>query len=414
MKKTLLALLIATSFSAVAATQKPTDTLTSTHPTLGEMTATAAEAQVFKVVHHANYLKDQSVMNGGTNTLLHTRSLPTEGKDLVVTPALDHIYSKAVLDLSNGPVVMTFPKVADDHYFSLMVTDQEHYVTYDKVRPTGTYVFVRDDYQGEIPEADVVITDRGNHPHIFVRTQLKYETDAGYKAAHDIQDAVTLTGKATQIDFTDPLAWTLKTHDVYQQNIEFLAPLVGKYTAADQARMHQFMIAEFARLSASSTGLSSGGMFGPIDSPEAGSNDAFNRIVGIVGHLALPVQSSIDPSDIVTDHFAGSTNCAGSPFHGAQTEVITMPYERGLTEFWSITRYDGVTRNTMPGVNDIYNAYNTKPDAKGNITITFSLEDPKDGTYWMSVPNGPYYFAERNYGAAPNNRMQSWKAYNCK
>ena len=49
-------------------------------------------------------------------------------------------------------------------------------------------------------------------------------------------------------------------------------------------------------------------------------------------------------------------------------------------------------------------AYNTKPDANGNITVTFSVEDPGDGTYWMPVNAGePYYFVVRYYKADLNN-----------
>ncbi len=54
----------------------------------------------------------------------------------------------------------------------------------------------------------------------------------------------------------------------------------------------------------------------------------------------------------------------------------------------------------MPGRNDIFNAYNTEPDTEGNVTITFSAEDPMDGTYWMPVNAGePYYFIVRYYKA---------------
>ena len=53
----------------------------------------------FKAVFHANYLKRVASDAGGTNKFIHTTVLPTEGKDSMVTPALDHLYSKAVLDL---------------------------------------------------------------------------------------------------------------------------------------------------------------------------------------------------------------------------------------------------------------------------------------------------------------------------
>lgn len=61
------------------------------------------------------------------------------------------------------------------------------------------------------------------------------------------------------------------------------------------------------------------------------------------------------------------------------------------------------SRNTIPGKNDLFNAYNTSPDADGNITVTFSVEDPEDGTYWMPVTAGePYYFIVRYSGADLN------------
>jgi hypothetical protein len=397
MKNLLIAtIILLTPFNALAQSQKPADTLTASFNDV-EITATAAEAMVFKVVHHANYLLDTIKAAGGTNKLMTTRVLPTDGKDLVVTPALDHLYSRAVLDLSNGPVVMTLPKVPKDHYFSIMVTDQEHYVTYDEIRPSGNYVFVRHDYKGKIPKADVLITDRGNHPHIFLRTQVKTIDEAGYSYTHAIQDKVTLSGKVTEVNFTDPLSWTLKTHDVYEQNSEFLQPLVGKYTAEDQKRMFKFMNTLFAQVSASK-GVDSVGKFGPIDSPEEGANDAFNRLLGIVGHLALPIMSAPDHDFAHTFHYATTVNCNGQALTGEKTEVFTFPYNAPVSEFWSVTRYDGTTYNTIEGKNDIYNAYNTKPDENGNITITFSVENPKDGTYWMPVNKGPYYFAERNYG----------------
>ncbi len=72
--------------------------------------------------------------------------------------------------------------------------------------------------------------------------------------------------------------------------------------------------------------------------------------------------------------------------------------ENNLDEFWSITRYSALTRNTLPGKQDVYNAYNTKPNKDGNIQVTFSIEDPKDGTYWMPVnADEPYYYVERFY-----------------
>jgi len=48
--------------------------------------------------------------------------------------------------------------------------------------------------------------------------------------------------------------------------------------------------------------------------------------------------------------------------------------------------------------------YNTEPDENGNITVTFSVGDPNDGTYWMPVNAGePYYIVVRYYKPDVNN-----------
>jgi len=124
----------------------------------------------FKAVFHANYLKKVASDAGGTNKFIHTRLLPTEGKDTMVTPALDHLYSKAVLDLSYGPVYFHAPVLDKSRYYSIAVADQEHYMIYDKIRPTEVYAFVRTGYKGPIADNMTVIECPGDHPHLFVRT----------------------------------------------------------------------------------------------------------------------------------------------------------------------------------------------------------------------------------------------------
>ena len=139
------------------------------------------------------------------------------------------------------------------------------------------------------------------------------------------------------------------------------------------------------------------GLFGPIDSNEPNSNSAEHRAAAIFGHLGVPAEHAV--------YFPTFVNCEGIQMNGDKTEVLTFSYKPvGVEEFWSITRYSAITRNTLPGKNDLFNAYTTKPDTDGNITITFSVEDPKDGTYWMPVNAGePYYYLVRYYKADLNN-----------
>ena len=136
-----------------------------------------ADLMAFKVYHHMVYMVTTSKQAGGTNKLLHTTELPSEGTDPVVSPALDHLYTKAVIDLTEGMVVVEIPKVEDIRYYSIHITDQEHYTIYDEIHPVGKYIIVRKGMELEVPEGATVIESPGDYPHLFIRVQLKNEAD---------------------------------------------------------------------------------------------------------------------------------------------------------------------------------------------------------------------------------------------
>ncbi|MHA2315416.1 MAG: DUF1214 domain-containing protein, partial [Candidatus Hermodarchaeia archaeon] len=139
------------------------------------------------------------------------------------------------------------------------------------------------------------------------------------------------------------------------------------------------------------------GMFDAIDSP-TGANHLLRAAGTLLGHLGFPTHHAYYQNTPV-DRKGRILSGENGPF------VLTIPYDPGVGLFWSITRYANATRLPLNpadiGGNNIqaYNAFNTKPDANGNVTITFSRKDPKDGTYWMPV-TGPYYFISRYYGPA--------------
>jgi hypothetical protein len=324
--------------------------------------------------------------NGGvTNTLIQPTTLPTEGSDPVVTPALDHLYTKAVVDLSKGPVVLSLPEVKG-RYFSLHITDQEHYTTYDEIRPAGQYVFVRHDFKGKVPEG-TIIKSRGDYPHVFIRTQVF--DDADIVNVKKIQDQIKLGGVVGSISISNKnyVQFTIDTHDVYQENAGLLASVSQTYSKEEHAEIRAYLYDWYAK-----SGLfTNEGAFGPIDSKEPNSDNPVMRAAAIIGHLGLPVHHALYAPLFIT--------CEGERLNGSNDYSITIPYKNpGVGEFWSVTRYSQITGNTLPGAQDVFNAYNTKPDANGNITITFSTTEPNDGTYWMPVNEAePYYFVERYY-----------------
>ena len=101
------------------------------------------------------------------------------------------------------------------------------------------------------------------------------------------------------------------------------------------------------------------GAFGPIDSKEPNSNNPEIRAAAIIGHHGLPAEHAV--------YLPIFVNRDGEVLSGDKKEVFTFAYKPKKVElFWSVTRYSGVTRNTLPGRNDIFNAYNTTPDDEGN------------------------------------------------
>jgi len=343
-----------------------------------------ADLMAFKVYHHAVYMVTTAKQAVGTNKLIHTTELPTEGTDPVVTPALDHLYTKAIIDLTSGPVVVELPEVEKDRYFSIQIADQEHYTIYDEIHPVGKYVFVRKGKDMKVPQGAKVIESPGDYPHLFIRVQIKTPEEKPNIIA--IQQKIKLNGVSKELTIENPIKFTIETHDVYPQNKELLASVVD-FSEGDYTRVSNYIGVVAPKFSP--TGNT--GMFGPIDSKEPNSNDPEYRAAAMVGHLGFPVHHAY-----YAPYF---TNCNDEVLNGNKAEVFVFPYKpEGVELFWSVTRYSALTRNTLPGKNDIFNAYNSKPDASGNITVTFSVEDPKDSTYWMPVNAGePYYFVVRYY-----------------
>ena len=386
-----IALMITISFIACnTKTKKAEDTAKQTVETTATEKPSDDDLMAFKVYHHMMYMVTTAKEAGGTNKLLHTKKLPTEGTDPVVTPALDHIYSKVVVDLTEGPVTVEYPEITD-RYYSIHITDQEHYTIFDEIHPKGKYTIVRKGVNMEVPEGATVIESPGDYPHLFIRVQVKTADDM--VNAHAIQEKIVLSSAASkELVIENPIKHTLETHDVYAQNKEILESVVD-FTKEDYLRVSQYI-----GVVAPKFGVTGNiGMFGAIDSNEPNSNDVEYRAAAIIGHLGFPLHHAF-----YRPFFA---NCNGEVLNGDKTEVYTLPYKpEGCGLFWSVTRYSALTRNTIPAKNDLINAYNTTPDENGNITITFSMEDPKDGTYWMPVNAGePYYFVIRYYKPDVNN-----------
>ena len=351
----------------------------------------------YKITHHMGAMV-QHIEKFGFNTFDHP-PMP-DHRFFVITPALDHFYSKAVIDTRWGPVVVETP-ARDDRYGSLLVTDMEHFGIYAKTTdPKGQrFIVVREDYDGPLPEGTLIKT-KSDFPLIFLRTQSFAFNDD--KLSNGIRRQARVYGAFEPVDLPsekDPQAliqWTIDHSIPYPQTKELMKSAAKSYTAAT----HKKTFDSVYRFLQTGEVTGSTGMFDPVDSL-TGANHQVRAAGCLLGHLGFPTEHAYYQNTPV-DRQGRILSGDNGPF------VLTIPYDPGVSLFWSITRYGNDSRLPLNpadiGNNNIqaYNKFNTKPDTDGNVTITFSKEDPKDGTYWMPV-TGPYYFISRYYG--PNSKL---------
>jgi hypothetical protein len=308
----------------------------------------------YKIVHHMGAVV-KHIENFGFNTFDHPRI--ADHRSFVITPALDHFYSKAVVDVRFGPVIIDTP-AKDERYSSLEIFDMEHHAIYDKVtdREGERFILVHEDYKGKLPKGTVVRTT-SNFPFVFIRTQsFNFNND---KLADSIRHQSRIYGLWEPVELPNPkdtqalIQWVIDNSKPYKQTKKLMEEAVKIYTP----QVHKETFESLKAFLASGGVSGNVGMFEPVDHPAGGSHKV--RAAGtLLGHLGFPVHHAYYqqiPADSNGKKLAG----ANGPF------VLTLPYKPGVDLFWSLTRYGADTflplnPDDIRG-NDIqaYNAFNT-------------------------------------------------------
>jgi DNA sulfur modification protein DndE len=110
------------------------------------------------------------------NTFKHVLDLPDPEFKAVVRPNVDTLYSSAMLDLSEGPLVMTLPDVPD-HYVLMAFMDawSNNFAGIDTTGENtlaGEYLITGPDWRGRIPRGMTQIAAPTNLVWIIGRTEL--------------------------------------------------------------------------------------------------------------------------------------------------------------------------------------------------------------------------------------------------
>lgn len=347
----------------------------------------------YKIVHHMAAVVDH-IEQFGFNVFDHPRI--ADYRSFVITPALDHFYSKAVADVRFGPVIIDTP-AKDDRYSSIQIFDVEHHSIFEQLtaKEGERFVLVHEDYKGKLPKGKVIKTT-SNFPFVFLRTQsFAFNED---KLADGIRHEAQMYGlweKVVLPNTKDTLAlikWTIDNSEPYSLTEELMEEAARSYTPS----VHKETFEHLKQFLASGGVSGNTGAFEPVDHPAGGSHKV--RAAGtLIGHLGFPVHHAyyqVIPVDRTGKKLAGING----------SFELALPHVPGVNLFWSVTRYDANTFLPLNpaniGGNDIqaYPDFSTKPDKDGNVSFTFSKNDPKDGTYWMPVQDSGYYIVVRYYG----------------
>lgn len=364
-----------------------------------ETQLTDADFNGFRVYFHMENTIGH-INENGLNTFEHPGL--ADHTFFVITPALDHLYSKAVLDVRGGPVILETPP-RDDRYASVQIIDSEHFTTYAKTSPQtgGRYLITRAGAGYQLPEGDFtdVIEVNDDLPFLFIRTQTFEYRDTGYADENRRLLKLMPVAAAAPIDLPDRddpqavISFAQSINDGWEET----APYVDE--AADTFTMERYQ-ATFDYITeqiANGVIVNNAHGFEPPTHPDADGNNLTRAAITYLGHLGFPAYHAYYENIPVTPD--------GTLLNGSEPFVLTVEHDLDLDYFWSITRYKSDTRlpldpATIGGSNrQVFAGGNTEPDEKGKVTITFSAEDPQDGSYWMPVVDGEqYYFVGRYYG----------------
>lgn len=353
----------------------------------------------YRIYHHMENIVEH-IQQNGINKFEHPGI--ADHTYFVITPALDHLYSKAALDVKNGPVILETPP-RDDRYASIQIIDSEHFTLYAETSPQegGRYLITRKGADHDLPSGDFteVIEVNDDLPFLFVRTQTFEYRDTGYADENRRQLKLTPTVAASEYvlpDRKDPrevIQFAQRMNDGWADTAPYVADAAQTYTYERFEKTVEYMTEQLTQ------GILTNNEFGfeTPDHPSANGDNKTRAAITLIGHLGFPAYHAYYENIPVTSE--------GKPLNGSEPFVFTMEHDLDLDYFWSVTRYKSETRlpldpDTIGGSNrQVFAGGNTTPDENGNVTITFSAEDPNDGTYWMPVVEGEqYYFVVRYYG----------------
>ncbi|MFB9054224.1 DUF1254 domain-containing protein [Formosa undariae] len=379
-------------------------------------------------------------------------------KDIAVqTPNSDTPYSWSGLDLRAEPIVLTFPEIESNRYYSVQFIDAytfnfDYLGTRTSGNKAGSYLITGPDWNGEIPEGiDRVVKSETNLISAVYRTQLfdpediekVKEIQATYKmeplssfinsqsptdiSKIDFINPLSPEEQKTSLDFFRIMNFALQYCPVnptekalmerfakigigtgLEFDVQKLSPEVQK---AMQKGMHDAWAVDFAEIKKKIDGgeITSGDLFGTRAYLK---NDYLKRmaaaVLGIYGNSKEEAMYPFYAVDSDGNKLDATTN--KYTLHFAEGELPPV------NAFWSLTMYK--LPESLLVENPINRYLLNSPmlpsfvkDKDGGITLYIQNESPGKAkeSNWLPAPKGPFVTIMRLYWAKEAALDGSWK-----
>ena len=366
-------------------------------------------------------------------TSLNTLTSLTEYAKPDVTPIwrpnADTLYSRAVLDLSDGPVVLSVPDMGD-RYYSFQLNDPYTNVTgYIGSRTTGSapesYAITWDGGPQTTVEGAQTVSVPYRSMMLLGRTLAGDEADQQQAVALMNQYRLTPSGATaappaaaplpTGLAVLDAISAAMELHPPPARDAEQLASLaqigvgaglrvadaglgpLSRFAAELAVNTSAALLPILSALNQYGTALRNGGWATP---PAAignyGTDYALRAGVIYVGPWANTPQEAM--------YSAGLLDAELLPLNGANSYLLRFGpgNEPPAEAFWSITVYDA-DGALVANPQNRYSVSSSRPEEllrrpDGTVDIIFARTDPGDpGANWLPVPNAPFSAYLRMY-----------------
>jgi hypothetical protein len=408
--------------------------------------------------------KDNTEYKGNWNVIHNTPRVFTPADKAVQTPNSDTPYSMVGLDLRTEPIVLTFPKLPGNRYFSVQLIDAyTHNFAYIGTRSTGndggSFLVAGPKWKGELPKGIKAIIPCETELALGIyRTQLFNPADldnvkkiqSQYKlqplseylreVAPDPKDPQTVTPPpAAPISFVTPLTPELQRNSLQVFSIaNFLLQFCPTHPSETTLMERFAKVGISAGKSFDSTAFSPeiqqalrdgiaeslkdlASMKQQVDEKKLVSGDMFGTREFLKNNYGYRMMAAVlgifGNSKAEAMYPVYSVDANGKPLSGAANYVLRFAAGQlpPVNAFWSLTMYELpaslLTENPI-------NRYlvnspmlpKMKKDKDGGYTIYVQHASPgKDKeSNWLPAPAGPFFVVMRLYGPREDALSGKW------